>query len=101
MIACQIFEKVELPGRKIDALPFPIDGPSDRVNFKRGNGQYNRRLRLIAAKKGTNARTQLCKRERLYQIVVGTRIEPYDTVLYCVFCSQDKNRCRRALLPQQ
>src|SRR5258708_24946911 len=76
MVARQVFQKLKLAGREIDAPTFPVDRPSDRVDFKPGNGQDTcGSLWFIAPKEGPKARAQLSERKWLHQIVVSPGIQ--------------------------
>jgi hypothetical protein len=75
MVARQVFQKLKLAGREIDAPTFPVDRPFDRVDFKPGNGEDTwGSLWLIATKEGPKARAQLGKSERLHQVVASPSV---------------------------
>ena len=56
---------------------------------------------MIAPQQSADARAQLGKGKRLYQVIVGAGIQSQHPVLDRIFCCEQQNRCLVAMLPQR
>src|SRR5438309_7045503 len=69
-------------------MPAPFRFASCRVHFQISKSQVRRLLGPSAPEQRADAGQELREREGFYKVVVGTLVESFYSILYCVACRQ-------------
>ena len=99
----EVLEQRELARSKLDRHTGTLDVPGQPIETQIGEGQLGRLLRnLPASRERLHTGEQFWKRERLGQIIVATRLQALDPVVYRVARTEEQDRSftparRRAL----